>query len=268
MLTIGTSHTGLLKKLFGFRIQFSVFFRFCRTKRAQQVSSPLPPCPDLCTPTKSGVRTGTKVTPDVQTPCPEPSKVTFSSELDLLAELYSTCISGKWPLGRAQGLKQDTNGKIRIKTYENMFSSFLMDILKTKNKLPQMLFISYIIIIFEINWSLVFSNPTENLVPNIFLELFFVMQLLTSRSTHTHDDDEQEVQCAPENSGLKVLCIILAFNKKTYNNINCEPYPPPPFSHRCSWEVLPKTSTQLCVFCSEGSEKSISVSSICASFPS
>uniref|UniRef100_A0A665VAA8 Codanin 1 n=1 Tax=Echeneis naucrates TaxID=173247 RepID=A0A665VAA8_ECHNA len=31
----------------------------------------------------------------------------------------------------------------------------------------------------------------ENLVPNIFLELFFVMQLLTSRSTHTHDDDGQ-----------------------------------------------------------------------------
>lgn len=42
---------------------------------------------------------GAKVTPEAQTPCPEPSKVTFSSELDLLARLYSTCISGKWPPG-------------------------------------------------------------------------------------------------------------------------------------------------------------------------
>lgn len=66
-----------------------------RTKRAQQVGSPLPPSLDPCTPTKSGLRTGSKVTPDVQTPCPEPSKVTFSLELDLLAELYCTCISGK-----------------------------------------------------------------------------------------------------------------------------------------------------------------------------
>lgn len=58
--------------------------------------------------------------------------------------------------------------------------------------------------VFKISWSLVFSNLTENLVPNIFLELFFVMQLLTSRSTHTHDDSEQEGQCAA-NPGLKVL---------------------------------------------------------------
>lgn len=44
-----------------------------------------------------------------------------------------------------------------------------------------------------------FSCLTENLVPNIFLELFFVMQLLTSQSPHTHDD-EQESVCAV-NSG-------------------------------------------------------------------
>ncbi|XP_072221144.1 codanin-1 isoform X1 [Leuresthes tenuis] len=100
-----------------------------KTKRAQQVASPLPPSVDPCTPTKTGVRTGPKVTPDLQTVCPTPSKVTFSSELDLLAELYCTCIS-------------------------------------------------------------------ENLVPNIFLELFFVMQLLTSRSPHSQSDEEQESLCA------------------------------------------------------------------------
>ncbi|XP_023127800.2 codanin-1 isoform X1 [Amphiprion ocellaris] len=96
-----------------------------KTKRAQQVGSPLPSSLDPCTPTKTGLRIGSKVTPDLQTTCPEPSKVTFSLDLDLLAELYCTCIS-------------------------------------------------------------------ENLVPNIFLELFFVMQLLTSRSPHNHDDEEQE----------------------------------------------------------------------------
>ncbi|XP_011613474.2 codanin-1 [Takifugu rubripes] len=119
-----------------------------KTKRAQQVSSPLSPSPDPCTPTKSGVTMGTKVTPDVQTPCPEPSKVTFSSELDLLAELYCTCIS-------------------------------------------------------------------ENLVPNIFLELFFVMQLLTSRSTHTHDDNKQERQCAA-NSDVLERCYLRQVHNCVY----------------------------------------------------
>ncbi|XP_071057770.1 codanin-1-like [Pseudochaenichthys georgianus] len=99
-----------------------------KTKRAQQVGSPLSSSLDPCTPTKSGLRVGSKVTPDLQTPCPEPFKVTFSLELDLLAELYCTCIS-------------------------------------------------------------------ENLVPNIFLELFFVVQLLTSRSPHTHDEEEQGSLC-------------------------------------------------------------------------
>lgn len=69
-------------------------FLVFRTKRAQQVSSPLLSSLDPCTPTKSGLGAGSKVTPELQTPCPEPSKVTFSSELDLLAELYCTCISG------------------------------------------------------------------------------------------------------------------------------------------------------------------------------
>ncbi|XP_056151832.1 codanin-1 isoform X2 [Lampris incognitus] len=94
-----------------------------KTKRAQQATFPLPVSLDACTPTKSGLRTVSKITPDSQAVCPEPSKVTLASELDLLAELYCTCIS-------------------------------------------------------------------ENLVPNIFLELFFVMQLLTSRSPPATEEDE------------------------------------------------------------------------------
>ncbi|XP_013871971.1 codanin-1, partial [Austrofundulus limnaeus] len=100
-----------------------------KTKRAQLVTSPLPSPLDPCTPTKTGIKTGSKITPDTQTTSPELSKVTFLSELELLVELYSTCIS-------------------------------------------------------------------ENLVPNVFLELFFVMQLLTSRSPHTHSDEEQGSLCA------------------------------------------------------------------------
>uniref|UniRef100_A0A3Q3WJ50 Codanin-1 C-terminal domain-containing protein n=1 Tax=Mola mola TaxID=94237 RepID=A0A3Q3WJ50_MOLML len=98
-----------------------------KTKRAQQVTSPLPSTVDACTPTKSGLRTGSKVTPDVQTPY-------------------------------------------------------------------------------------VFLCLTENLVPNIFLELFFVMQLLTSRSTHTHDDDEQEILYVLERCYLRQVhnCVYFA----------------------------------------------------------
>ncbi|XP_077096235.1 codanin-1 [Siphateles boraxobius] len=85
-----------------------------RSKLAQQTSSPLTTTPVICTPSKTVHRQGSKVTPDPQSPCPDPDKVTQKSELDLLAELYCTCIS-------------------------------------------------------------------ENLVPCVFLELFFMMQLLTSR---------------------------------------------------------------------------------------
>uniref|UniRef100_A0A3B3YRB3 Codanin-1 C-terminal domain-containing protein n=1 Tax=Poecilia mexicana TaxID=48701 RepID=A0A3B3YRB3_9TELE len=95
-----------------------------KTKLAQQAASLSPFSLDPCTPTKTGSGAESKVTPDPQTMCPEPSRVTFSSDLDVLAELYCTCIS-------------------------------------------------------------------ENLVPNVYLELFFVMQLLTSRSLHTHNDEEQ-----------------------------------------------------------------------------
>ncbi|XP_034714445.1 codanin-1 isoform X2 [Etheostoma cragini] len=118
-----------------------------KTKRAQQVGSPLASSLDPCTPTKSGHRMGSKVTPDLQTPSPEPSKVTFSLELDLLAELYCTCIS-------------------------------------------------------------------ENLVPNIFLELFFVVQLLTSRSPQTHDD-EQESLCAV-NSEVLERCYLKQIHNCVY----------------------------------------------------
>ncbi|XP_077395358.1 codanin-1 isoform X2 [Festucalex cinctus] len=100
-----------------------------KSKRAQQTCSPPPASEEPCTPTKSGVRVvASKVTPDQQTPCPEPSKVTLAPDLDMLAELYCACIS-------------------------------------------------------------------ENLVPNVFLELFFVMQLLTSRSPDKNDDDEEESVC-------------------------------------------------------------------------
>nr|XP_057913563.1 codanin-1 isoform X2 [Doryrhamphus excisus] len=98
-----------------------------KSKRAQHACSPPPSSSEEpCTPTKSGVRVPSKLTPDQATACPEPSKVTSALDLDLLAELYCTCIS-------------------------------------------------------------------ENLVPNIFLELFFVMQLLTSRFPLACDgDDEKE----------------------------------------------------------------------------
>ncbi|XP_068437178.1 codanin-1 [Clinocottus analis] len=120
-----------------------------KTKRAQQVGSPLPSSLDPCTPTKLGLRTGSKVTPDLQTPGPEPSKVTFSLELDLLAELYCTCIS-------------------------------------------------------------------ENLVPNIFLELFFVVQLLTSQSPLTHDDDDEQGGLCAVNLEILERCYLRQIHNCVY----------------------------------------------------
>ncbi|XP_010895581.2 codanin-1 isoform X2 [Esox lucius] len=97
-------------------------------KRANQMCSPLPSSLDPCTPTKAGFRpgSGSKLTPDTQGLCPDPSKVTLTSELDLLADLYCACIS-------------------------------------------------------------------ENLVPNVFLELFFVLQLLTSRTPAVPEDEDLSV---------------------------------------------------------------------------
>ncbi|XP_076852682.1 codanin-1-like [Brachyhypopomus gauderio] len=95
-----------------------------RSKLAQQSSSPLKPAVGVCTPTKPLVRPGSKVTPEAQAPGPDPSKVTHAQELDLLAELYCTCIS-------------------------------------------------------------------ENLVPCVFLELFFVLQLLTTRSISPSDPTQE-----------------------------------------------------------------------------
>ncbi|XP_019746088.1 codanin-1 [Hippocampus comes] len=112
-----------------------------KCKRAQlQTCSPAPASEEPCTPSKSEApRLGSKVTPDQQTACPETSKVTLASDLDVLAELYCACIS-------------------------------------------------------------------ENLVPNVFLELFFVMQLLTSRCPHTpdnkDDDEEEEERVRTLNSGV------------------------------------------------------------------
>lgn len=49
---------------------------------------------------------------------------------------------------------------------------------------------------------IIFSCLTENLVPNIFLELFFVMQLLTSQSAHTHDEDDEQGSLCAVTSGV------------------------------------------------------------------
>lgn len=97
-----------------------------RSKLAQQTSSPLKTTPITCTPTKTVHRQGSKVTPDPQAPCPDPDKVTQTPELNLLAELYCTCIS-------------------------------------------------------------------ENLVPCVILELFFVLQLLTSRGVSVSEPTEEGV---------------------------------------------------------------------------
>lgn len=75
-----------------------------RTKLAQQSTSLPPSSLDPCTPTKTGSRTESKVTPDPQTMCPEPAKVTFSSELQMLAELYCACMSGNLPQGGSSEL--------------------------------------------------------------------------------------------------------------------------------------------------------------------
>ncbi|XP_014844265.1 PREDICTED: codanin-1 [Poecilia mexicana] len=119
-----------------------------KTKLAQQAASLSPFSLDPCTPTKTGSGAESKVTPDPQTMCPEPSRVTFSSDLDVLAELYCTCIS-------------------------------------------------------------------ENLVPNVYLELFFVMQLLTSRSLHTHNDEEQLSLCSV-NSDVLERCYLRQVHNCVY----------------------------------------------------
>ncbi|XP_016124456.1 codanin-1 [Sinocyclocheilus grahami] len=105
-----------------------------RSKLAQQTSSPLKTTPAICTPTKTVHRQGSKVTPDPQSPCPDPNKVTQKSELDLLAELYCTCIS-------------------------------------------------------------------ENLVPCVFLELFFVLQLLTSRDVSVSESREKGISVCEDSPG-------------------------------------------------------------------
>ncbi|XP_048831312.1 codanin-1 isoform X2 [Brienomyrus brachyistius] len=95
-----------------------------KSKIAQQACSPLKPVPEPCTPTKPGAKP--RASPDLQV-TPDPSKVTFIPELDLLAQLYCVCIS-------------------------------------------------------------------ENLVPNVFLELFFLLQLLTSRTQPVAEKEEEGLQ--------------------------------------------------------------------------
>lgn len=57
-----------------------------------------------------------------------------------------------------------------------------------------------------------------------------MMQLLTSRSTHTHDDNEQEGQCAA-NSGLKVLLSSAMCAFKSF--VTLIPTFPPDVLERC-----------------------------------
>ncbi|MBN3296133.1 CDAN1 protein, partial [Amia calva] len=96
-----------------------------RSKLAQQSSSPVLPALDPCTPTKPGSRMSTRVQPDSLNVCADIANVSFSTELDLLAQLYCTCIA-------------------------------------------------------------------ENLVPSVFLELFFVLQLLTSRGPASLEDKGED----------------------------------------------------------------------------
>ncbi|XP_036398337.1 codanin-1 [Megalops cyprinoides] len=96
-----------------------------KSKLAQQASSPFSPAQEPCTPTKPGGRPSSRLACDTQMSCPDASKVTLSSALDLLAQLYCACIA-------------------------------------------------------------------ENLVPSVFLELFFVLQLLTSRAPPVSEEDDEE----------------------------------------------------------------------------
>lgn len=104
-----------------------------------------------------------------------------------------------------------------------------------------------------------FSCLAENLVPNIFLELFFVIQLLTSQSTHTCEDEEESL-CAA-NSGLKLVSTSFA-SHSIFPQFKLKIISFWGSFFRCPGEMLPETSTQLCVFCSEASRESVSVSFI------
>ncbi|XP_035251916.1 codanin-1 [Anguilla anguilla] len=105
-----------------------------KSKLAQQSLSPLPVATEPRTPTKPGVRAGPRQAGDAQACCPDPSRVTCASTLDLLAQLYCACIS-------------------------------------------------------------------ENLVPSVFLELFFVLQLLTSRATSVSEEEDEEEHKGPKEGG-------------------------------------------------------------------
>lgn len=66
----------------------------------------------------------------------------------------------------------------------------------------------------KIKWVCVwFFFGAENLVPNIFLELFFVMQLLTSQSPHTNDGSEQESDSAAKSGAKLVFMSFKSYNK-------------------------------------------------------
>ncbi|KAJ8340940.1 hypothetical protein SKAU_G00332310 [Synaphobranchus kaupii] len=105
-----------------------------KSKLARQSCSPVPVAMEPCTPTKLGARPGSRLAGDAQVSCPDPSKVSCSSALDLLAQLYCACIA-------------------------------------------------------------------ENLVPSVFLELFFVLQLLTSRAASASEEEDDEEDKRPKEGG-------------------------------------------------------------------
>ncbi|KAJ1103578.1 hypothetical protein NDU88_000999 [Pleurodeles waltl] len=98
-----------------------------RSKLFQQSSSSGIPAMDPITPTKPSYGRGTTLPSDSLVTCAEPSKVTLKTQLEVLAQLYSACIS-------------------------------------------------------------------ENLVPNIFFELFFVLQLLTSKGMSSSDEGQHDLE--------------------------------------------------------------------------
>lgn len=91
-----------------------------------------------------------------------------------------------------------------------------------------------------------------------------MMQLLTSRSPNTHDDEQGSLCAAHSHSGVQSrnitntriaylrVCVCVCIEGPDLFQI-----------FRYSRKMLFKTSTQLCVFCSEGPGESVSVSVFC-----
>lgn len=89
-----------------------------------------------------------------------------------------------------------------------------------------------------------------------------MMQLLTSRSPHTHDDEQESLCAAHSHSGVQSRNV--TNTRIAYLRVCVCVEGPDLFQiFRYSRKMLFKTSTQLCVFCSEGPGESVSVSVFC-----